>query len=117
MLAPSFIKRTNRELNWTTINLGASILNRPHFFKLAEFNTGITYEWKASRNSVNQFTPFKLSYNKLISTTHEFDSIMSQNPAVALSFQNQFIPQMSYTYTLDKFLNASVSMASISPLQ
>lgn len=28
---------------------------------------------------------------------------MSQNPAVALSFQNQFIPQMSYTYTLDKF--------------
>ena len=103
MLAPSFIKRTNRELNWTTINLGASILNRPHFFKLAEFNTGITYEWKASRNSVNQFTPFKLSYNKLISTTHEFDSIMSQNPAVALSFQNQFIPQMSYTYTLDKF--------------
>ena len=103
LLAPKFIKRTNRELNWTTINLGASILNRPHFFKLAEFNAGIMYEWKASRNSVNQFTPFKLTYNKLISTTHEFDSIMGQNPAVALSFQSQFIPEMSYTYTLDKF--------------
>lgn len=104
LLAPDFIKRTNRELNWTTINLGASILNRPHFFKLAEFNTGITYEWRSARHSVNQFTPFKLTYNKLISTTHEFDSIMAQNPAVALSFQSQFIPQMSYTYTLDKFL-------------
>lgn len=104
MLAPKFIKRTNQELNWTTINLGASVLNRPHFFKLAEFNTGITYEWRAARHSVNQFTPFKLTYNKLISTTHEFDSIMAQNPAVALSFQSQFIPQMSYTYTLDKFL-------------
>ncbi|MDE5675222.1 MAG: BamA/TamA family outer membrane protein [Muribaculaceae bacterium] len=104
MLAPSFIKRTNRDLNWTTINLGASILNRPHFFKLAEFNSGITYEWRAARHSVNQFTPFKLTYNKLISTTYEFDSIMAQNPAVALSFQSQFIPQMSYTYTLDKFL-------------
>lgn len=103
MLAPRFIKRTNRELNWTTINIGASVLNRPHFFKLAEFNTGITYEWRAARHSVNQFTPFKLTYNKLISTTHEFDSIMSQNPAVALSFQSQFIPEMSYTYTLDKF--------------
>lgn len=103
LLAPRFIKRTNRELNWTTINIGASILNRPHFFKLAEFNTGITYEWRAARHSVNQFTPFKLTYNKLISTTHEFDSIMQQNPAVALSFQSQFIPQMSYTYTLDKF--------------
>ena len=104
MLAPDFVKRTNQELNWTTVNLGASILNRPHFFKLAEFNTGITYEWRAARHSVNQFTPFKLTYNKLISTTHEFDSIMAQNPAVALSFQSQFIPQMSYTYTLDKFL-------------
>ncbi|MDE6299495.1 MAG: hypothetical protein K2M10_07615, partial [Muribaculaceae bacterium] len=27
MLAPKFIKRTERELNWTTISLGASILN------------------------------------------------------------------------------------------
>ncbi|MDE6076598.1 MAG: BamA/TamA family outer membrane protein, partial [Muribaculaceae bacterium] len=104
MLAPRFIKRTSRELNWTTINLGASILNRPKYFKLAEFNTGITYEWRAARHSVNQFTPFKLTYTKLMSTTHEFDSIMMQNPAVALSFQSQFIPQMSYTYTLDKFL-------------
>ena len=37
-------------------------------------------------------------------TTADFDSIMNQNPAIALSFQSQFIPQMSYTYTLDKFL-------------
>lgn len=104
MLAPAFIKRINRDLNWTTISLGTSVLNRPHYFKLAEFNTGITYEWRAARHSVNQFTPFKLTYNKLMSTTNEFDSIMAQNPAVALSFQSQFIPQMSYTYTLDKFL-------------
>ena len=103
LLAPPLIKRTNRELNWTTINLGASILNRPKFFKLAEFNTGITYEWRAWRHVLNQLTLFKLTYNKLISTTHDFDSIMAQNPAVALSFESQFIPQMSYTYTYDKF--------------
>lgn len=103
MLAPKFVKRTSRELNWTTLNLGASMLNRPKFFKLAEFNAGITYEWRAARNSVNQFTPLKITYNKLMSTTHDFDSIMEQNPAVALSFESQFIPQMSYTYTLDKF--------------
>lgn len=103
MLAPRFIKRTSRELNWTTLTLGAKVLNRPRFFQLGEFNTGITYEWRAARHSVNQFTPLKLSYTKLISTTHEFDSIMNQNPAVALSFQNQFIPEMAYTYTYDKF--------------
>ena len=104
MLAPKFIKRTQRDLNWTTISLGANVLNRPHYFKLADFNMGINYEWRAARHSVNSFTPFKLTYNKLISTTHEFDSVMAQNPAVALSFQSQFIPELSYTYTLDKFL-------------
>ena len=52
---------------------------------------------------MNSFTPFKLTYNKLITTTHEFDSIMAQNSAVALSFQSQFIPQLSYTYTYDRF--------------
>ena len=103
LLAPKFVKRSNRDINWTTLNLGASILNRPHFFKLAEFNAGITYEWRGGRHSVNSFTPFKLTYNKLITTTHEFDSIMAQNPAVALSFQSQFIPQLSYTYTYDRF--------------
>lgn len=104
LLAPNFIKRRNRELNWTTISLGADLLNRPHYFKMAEFDVGISYEWRATRNSLNQLTPFKLSYTKLMKTTEEFNSIMAQNPAVALSFQSQYIPELSYTYTLDKFL-------------
>ncbi|MDE5652543.1 MAG: BamA/TamA family outer membrane protein, partial [Muribaculaceae bacterium] len=104
LLAPAFIKRRNFDLNWTTISLGADLLNRPHFFKMAEFNVGISYEWHPTRNVLNQLTLFKLAYTKLMHTTPEFDSIMQQNPAVALSFQSQFIPQLSYTYTLDKFL-------------
>ncbi|MDE6271424.1 MAG: BamA/TamA family outer membrane protein [Muribaculaceae bacterium] len=104
LLAPKFIPRRNIDLNWTTISLGADLLNRPHFFKMAEFNTAISYDWKPTRNTYNQLTLFKLAYTKLIHRTQEFDSIMNLNPAVALSFQSQFIPQLSYTYTLDKFL-------------
>ena len=104
LLAPRFIKRRERDLNWTTVSLGADLLNRPHYFKMAEFNGGITYDWKPTRNTSSSLTLFKLSYNKLMSTTAEFDSIMNLNPSVALSFQSQFIPQLSYTYTIDKFL-------------
>lgn len=71
---------------------------------MAEYNMGITYEWRATRHAVNSFTPFKLSYNKLIHTTESFDSIMAMNPAVALSFESQFIPQLNYSYTYDKWL-------------
>ena len=103
LLAPKFVRRTHRDLNWTTISLGANTLNRPRFFNIAEFNAGITYEWRATRHSLNQLTLFKLTYTKLLSHTQEFDSIMEQNPAIALGFQSQFIPQISWNYTYDKF--------------
>ncbi len=103
LLAPAFVRRTRRELNWTTITLGASVLNRPHYFKMAQFNTSYAYSWNFSRRVTNNFTPFKLTYTKLQHTTPEFDSIMAANPAIALSFQSQFIPQMTYTYNLSKF--------------
>lgn len=106
MLAPDFIRRRKSTLNWTTISLKADLLNRPHYFKLAEFNTGITYDWSSTRYSTHSFTPFKLSYTKLISTTAAFDSIMAQNPAVALSFQSQFVPQASYTYSVERSFGA-----------
>ncbi|MCH5229370.1 MAG: BamA/TamA family outer membrane protein [Muribaculaceae bacterium] len=103
LLAPRFVRRIQRDLNWTTISVGANTLNRPQFFNIAEFNAGITYEWRATRHALNQLTLFKLSYTKLLSHTPEFDEIMMQNPAIALGFQSQFIPQMSWTYTYDKF--------------
>ncbi|MCH5225706.1 MAG: BamA/TamA family outer membrane protein [Muribaculaceae bacterium] len=103
LLAPNFIKRSRRDLNWTTISLGANTLNRPQFFNIAEFNAGITYEWRVNRYSLNQLTLFKLTYTKLLSHTYEFDSIMTQNPAIALGFQSQFIPQISWNYTYDRF--------------
>ncbi|MDE6276804.1 MAG: BamA/TamA family outer membrane protein [Muribaculaceae bacterium] len=102
LLAPKFFRGTRRELNWTRINLGADILNRPHYFKMAQFNTGISYDWRYRRHVANTFTPLKITYTKLIHTTEEFDSIMNANPAVAQSFKSQFIPQMSFSYVYDR---------------
>lgn len=103
LLAPKWIRRTNREINWTNITLGGDVLNRPHYFRMAEVRAGINYQWNYSRHASNQLTLFKLTYNKLLSTTHEFDSIMFRNPAVALSFESQFTPTLSYTYTYDRW--------------
>lgn len=102
LLAPRFIPRSRREVNWTRITLGADLLNRPHYFKLSQFNAGISYDWQSSKYISNTFTPFKLTYNKLQHTTPVFDSIMNANPAIALSFQSQYIPQMSYSFVYDR---------------
>lgn len=102
LLVPRFIPRSRRELNWTRISLGADLLNRPHYFNMAQFNTGITYDWRATRHVTNSWTLFKLTYTKLMRTTHEFDSIMDANPAIAQSFRSQYIPQMSFSYVYDR---------------
>lgn len=102
LLAPRFIPRRRYQLNWTRASIGADLLNRPHYFKMAQFNTSWAYDWRVSRHVNNSLTLFKLTYTKLLKTTAPFDSITAANPAIALSFRNQFIPQMSYTYTYDR---------------
>lgn len=62
LLAPRFVPRSRRDLNWTRISLGVDVLNRPHYFKMEQFNTGISYDWRSSRYINNSFTLFKLSY-------------------------------------------------------
>lgn len=102
LLAPKFIPRRRRAINWTRITLGADLLNRPHYFKMAQFNTSFNYDWRVNRYASSTFTLMKLTYTKLIHTTADFDEVMAQNPAIALSFQSQFIPQIAYTYTYDR---------------
>ena len=102
LLAPHFIPFIKRELAWTRFSLGATVMNRPKFFKMVQFDFGWNYDWKGSRYSQNQVTLFGLKYNKLLSTTADFDKTMEENPAIALSFRNQFIPKFAYTYTFDR---------------
>lgn len=102
LLAPRFIPRRRHQINWTRFALNADLLNRPHYFKMAQFNVSMNYDWMISRRANATFTPFKLTYTKLMHTTAEFDSIMTANPAVAQSFMSQFIPQMQYSYGYER---------------
>lgn len=110
LLAPRFIPRSRRQLNWTRISLGADLLNRPHYFNMAQFNAAFTYDWRATRHVTNSLTLFKITYVNLMRTTAEFDSIMNANQAIAQSFKSQFIPQMSFSYVYDRAINANNSL-------
>lgn len=105
LLAPKIVPRSRRYLNWTRITMNADYLNRPHYFKMAQFDASFNYDWRSQKYFTNTFTVFKLSYNKLLNTTATFDSIMDANRAVALSFRNQFVPQMGYSIIYDRAMN------------
>ena len=89
----------------TSFKVYGDLLNRARFFNMISFGGNVTYEFRRSRLWKHSVTPFQLTFNTLMSTTSRFDSIAANNPSLALSLGDQFIPSMSYTFTYD---NASM---------
>ncbi|MCM1337814.1 MAG: BamA/TamA family outer membrane protein [Candidatus Amulumruptor caecigallinarius] len=104
LIAPKFVPRRRHAQNWTHVSLSGNLLNRPRYFMLGQIDASFGYDWQASRHVSNTLDVFKLSYTKLMHSTHDFDSIMARNPAVGESFKTQFIPQISYTYTYSRLV-------------
>ena len=104
LLAPKFLYPSRRYTNWTRFMVSADLLNRPNYFKMAQFSVAATWEWHANRYSTHVLTPFKLTYNKLISSSDEFKAKAAENMALAKSFEDVFIPKIEYSYTYDRDL-------------
>lgn len=101
LLFPAFGKWDMNFPASTTFRIYADQMNRARFFKLLAFGGDASYEFQPSATSHHSVTPFRLSFNLLQHTTHEFDSITDVNKALKKSLQDQFVPAMGYTYTFD----------------
>jgi len=85
----------------TTGRLYADWLSRGGYFRMLSFGGNLTYAFSTSAVLAHSLTPFKLTFNTLERTTHRFDSLMTANPAIGLSFRDQFVPSAVYTLTYD----------------
>lgn len=102
LLAPRIITRRNRYPARTSFQLGADLMNRPKYFRMLSVSGSAFFDFQTAPSRYHTLTPFKLVYNNLLNSSTEFNQTLANNPALALSFRNQFIPSMSYTYTIDK---------------
>jgi outer membrane protein assembly factor BamA len=101
VLLPGFFRHTYDFPASTTYQLYANRLNRADFFRILSFGSSVTCDFDPNPIRHHSFTPFRLSFNRLERTTARFDSIAGRNRALYQSLRNQFIPSVSYTYTLD----------------
>ena len=85
----------------TSANIYIDWLNRGGFFRMLAFGTNLTYAFSTSDATTHIISPVKISFNTLEHTTERFDSLMTANAAIGLSFRDQFIPASSYTLTYD----------------
>ncbi len=101
---PRFLTRRLHYPAHTTLQLGADLMNRPGYFQMVSMNTSLKYDFQSTPHSTHSFTPVKVTYNNLLASSESFDESMADNPAIALSFEDQFIPEIVYSYTFDKTL-------------
>lgn len=82
----------------TSISFNTDWLNRSGFYNLFSLGASLSYTWRKNLTSRHEFTPLSLTYDKLIHTTGEFDSILAVSPALSVSMQDRLVPAMQYTY-------------------
>lgn len=96
---PGINRRTFRFPSKTSFALNADWLNRAQYFNLFSLGIKATYSWHKNATTRHELTPLSLSFDKLIRSNAEFDSIMAENPALYVSMRDRFVPSMQYTFT------------------
>ena len=102
LLVPNFLKSSKDFAERTNFQIGVDFLNRHTFFRMLSFTGSLSYDFQSSWRVFHTITPLKITYTHLLQTSKEFDETMENNPAIAMSFKNQLIPSMSYSYTYDR---------------
>ena len=101
LILPHFGHKDRDLIATSRIDAQATVLNRARFFNQLSFGGSLSYVFVPNPFRGHTFSPLRLSYSRLIGTTAAFDSITSKNPSIRQSLQDQFIPVVEYTYTLD----------------
>lgn len=101
LLFPSKSHRTYRRPVSTSARVYSDWLQQGGFFRMLAFGGNLTYDLSTSATLTHSVSPLVLRFNTLEHTTQRFDSIMTANAAIGLSFRDQFTPSSSYTATYD----------------
>lgn len=90
----------------TSISLSGSVINRAQLYRQRSLGFSMNYHFRPKSWSYHEITPFNVSFSLLSRTTEAFQQLVEQNPVLGLTLQNQFIPQLGYSYTYDNAFSA-----------
>lgn len=82
----------------TTLRASSSVINRKAYFKRHVVSAELTYSWKPTEQSDYKFSPILLTYEYMPSFTEQFSQMTAELPYLAMSFADQFIPKVEFSY-------------------
>ena len=83
----------------TIAKVSTDIIHRPEYYKMHVNSGEWTYQWQTSAQSRHEFSPLTVKYQFMNSHTAAYDTLVRNNPYLAATMQDYFIPEMRYTYT------------------
>lgn len=86
----------------TKLGINGSLISRLQYYDLASFQFEYGFKWNSNKFISHVLTPVDLVYSNLFRTTAEFDTILANNTFLAQSFQDQFIPGLTYTFQFNQ---------------
>ncbi|HEA22868.1 MAG TPA: hypothetical protein ENH87_18390 [Pricia antarctica] len=101
-LVPFSPSRFQYNVPKTKISLGGDILKRSQLYTLTSVNSTFGYTWNANKYVYHELNPINVTYVNLANTTAEFDSILTKNPFLRQSFEQQFIAGLNYGFTYNE---------------
>lgn len=104
-LVPFSPSRFRYSVPKTKIGLGADFLNRSQLYTLTSINTSFGYTWNANKYVYHELNPISINYNNLANTTDAFEDILTQNPFLRTSFEQQFIAGLNYGFTYNELVD------------
>ena len=82
-------------------SISADWLRRGGFFEMIKTSASMDFSFTRGRNHSFTFTPIRLTYMQKLRTTERFDSIVDRSISLENSLENQFVPQMMFSWTYD----------------
>jgi len=90
----------------TKFDLGFRNLNRVQYFNMNAANFSYGYTWKQNPRIEHELNPVAINFARLMNTTQTFDDLLTENPFLRKSFEEQFTIGGNYSYTYNSFLNS-----------
>lgn len=89
----------------TTFRLSSTFQRRINYFQLNSFNLAYGYVWRETTTKSHELFPIDINYVNVSRQSAEFLELLQSNPYLKNSFQDQFIPAMRYSFTLNTQLH------------
>lgn len=102
-LVPFNLKRSNSVfIPKTRFSLSYNYLKRVNYFDMSTFQFIYGFKWKENIRKEHEFNPINVSYTSLKNQSAAFIDLLTSNPFLKKSYEEQFIAGGNYSFTYNE---------------